>query len=337
MKKEAMLYEKLPGESVHCFLCSHHCRINNNDFGFCRVRQNIDQILYTHVYGAAIAQHVDPIEKKPLYHFLPDSFAYSIGTIGCNFHCGFCQNWEISQAAGQARSAEDYGTPCTPAEVVKQAVANGCMSIAFTYTEPTIFFEYAYDTGRLAREKGLRNIFVTNGYMTEETLMTASPWLDAANVDLKSWQEKYYREKCLGRLKPVLNTIRRMKELDIWVEITTLLVPGENDFPEELEGIATFIADLDVDIPWHISAFHPSYEFMDRPSTEIGSLEEARKIGRQAGLRYVYLGNVPVENHTVCPHCGKPMIQRKGRLVEMAGARNGQCPDCGTMIAGVWK
>ncbi len=183
----------------------------------------------------------------------------------------------------------------------------------------------------------MRNVFVTNGYMTEEAVMTAAPWLDAANVDLKSWQEKYYREKCLGRLKPVLNTIRRMKELDIWVEITTLLVPGENDFPEELEGIASFIADVDVDIPWHISAFHPSYEFMDRPSTEIGSLEEARKIGRQAGLRYIYLGNVPVENYTVCPHCGRTVIQRKGRLVEMAGTRNGQCPDCGTVIAGVWK
>lgn len=332
-----MLYEKMPGDAVHCFLCSHHCRINNHDFGFCRVRQNIDQILYTHVYGATIARHVDPIEKKPLFHFLPDSLAYSIGTIGCNFHCGFCQNWEISQAAKRIQSTADYGIPLAPAEVVEQAIVNNCQSIAYTYTEPTIFFEYAYDTARLAREAGLRNVFITNGYMTEEALMTAAPWLDAANVDLKSWQEKYYREKCLGRMKPVLNTIRRMHELNLWVEITTLLIPGENDFPEELEGLASFIAGLDVNIPWHISAFHPSYEFMDRPSTEIGSLEEARKIGRQAGLRNIYLGNVPVENHTYCPHCRQTAIERKGRLVKMVGMRNGKCSTCDSPIPGVWK
>ncbi|MGW8161284.1 MAG: AmmeMemoRadiSam system radical SAM enzyme [Desulfobulbales bacterium] len=337
MKKEAMLYEKLPGESVHCFLCSHHCRIDNHDFGFCRVRQNIDQTLYTHVYSVAIARHVDPIEKKPLYHFLPNSMAYSIGTVGCNFHCGFCQNWQISQAPDRVRSEEDYGTPFAPEEVVEKALVKYCQSIAYTYTEPTVFFEYAYDTARLAREAGLRNIFVTNGYMTEKALLTIVPWLDAANVDLKSWQEAYYTDNCQGRLKPVLNTIRQMKELGIWVEITTLLIPGENDFPEDLHGIASFIADLDVDIPWHISAFHPSFQFMDRPPAEIRNLEEARKIGQEAGLRYIYLVNVPIENHTLCPSCGKAVIEREGRLVKLVGIQDGSCTGCGKAIPGTWK
>ncbi|MDW7773911.1 MAG: AmmeMemoRadiSam system radical SAM enzyme [Desulfobulbaceae bacterium] len=337
MKKEAMLFEKLKDESVHCFLCAHHCRIKNNDFGFCGVRQNIDQTLYTHAYGVSIARHVDPVEKKPLYHFLPGTSAYSIGTAGCNFHCGFCQNWQISQAAERIRSGEDYGEPLMPEEVVEQALANGCRSIAYTYTEPTIFFEYAYDTSRLARDRGLRNIFVTNGFMTEKALVTIAPWLDAANVDLKAWQEKYYRDVCRGRLKPVLETIRRMKELNIWVEVTTLLIPGENDSPGDLQGIAAFIADLDADIPWHISAFHPTYRFMDRPATGIESLKQAREIGREAGLRYIYLGNVPVENHTFCPRCGEALIERKGRMVERAGLRKGRCAACGGHIPGVWK
>jgi len=337
MKREAMLYERLADDSVHCFLCSHHCRIKNQDFGFCGVRQNIDQTLYTHVYGVTIAHHIDPVEKKPLYHFLPDSFAYSIGTVGCNFHCGFCQNWIISQAAGQVRSEEEYGIPLTPEKVVEHALAGNCKSIAYTYTEPTIFFEYAYDTSRLARENGLRNIFVTNGFMTEQALETISPWLDAANVDLKAWQEKYYKEYCRGRLKPVLETIRRMHEKGIWVELTTLLIPKENDSDEELQGIASFIADLDKDIPWHISAFHPTYQFMDRQPTETGSLKKAMLIGQSAGLRYIYLGNVQVENNTVCSQCGKIVIHRNDRRIAVAELREGKCPDCGHSIPGVWK
>jgi pyruvate formate lyase activating enzyme len=221
--------------------------------------------------------------------------------------------------------------------VVNQAESAGCASIAFTYTEPTIFFEYAYDTAGLAHERGIRNIFVTNGFMTEKALRKISPRLDAANVDLKAWQETYYRDICLGRMKPVLNTIRLMKELGIWVEITTLLIPGENDFPEDIEGIATFIADLDVNIPWHISAFHPSYKFMDRPPAEIRNLEEARKIGQDAGLRYIYLGNVPAENSTICPECGEIVIRRQGLSGEMTGLRDGKCHACGNPVPGVWK
>lgn len=337
MQKRAMLYEQLPGESVHCFLCSHHCRINDGEFGFCGVRQNIDHELYTHVYGEVIAKHIDPVEKKPLYHFLPGTTTYSIGTVGCNFHCGFCQNWEISQAAEQAKKKNMYGEPLSPDDAVQEAIVNDCRSIAYTYTEPTIFFEYAADTAKRAREAGLKNIFVSNGYMTKETLDIATSWLDAANIDLKTWQENFYRETCLARLKPVLNTIRYLKELGIWVEITTLLIPGENDFPEDLQGMASFIAGVDPEIPWHISAFSSAYKFQERPATEISSMEQARQIGHEAGLQHVYLGNVPADNHTACSSCGKTVIQRQGRLSGSQVLERGICPSCGKSVAGVWE
>jgi len=337
MKKEAMFYKKLPGSEVSCHLCSHYCRIKKDEFGFCGVRQNLDGTLYSHVYGVSVANHVDPIEKKPLYHFLPDSLAYSIGTVGCNFHCGFCQNWQISQAAEQSRAQQYYGLPMMPEKIVENAILSHCRSIAYTYTEPTVFFEYAYDTARLAHEKGLKNVFVTNGFMTEKAIETIADHLDGANVDLKSWHEEYYRETCSGRLKPVLNSIHRMKELGIWVEITTLLIPGENDSQEEIMNIADFIADVDVNMPWHISAFHPSYKFMDRRSTTEEMLERAREIGQQAGLHFVYLGNVQIDNNTVCAGCGRTLIKRRAALVGRMDLENGCCPGCNLPLPGVWS
>ncbi|MBE0480035.1 MAG: AmmeMemoRadiSam system radical SAM enzyme, partial [Dehalococcoidia bacterium] len=256
MKKKAMLWEKTDEGKVHCFLCSHHCRIADTRVGVCGVRRNEAGELHTLVYAATISANVDPIEKKPLYHFLPGSTSYSIATIGCNFQCGFCQNWQISQAARQEGGLVS-GYEMMPGEVVKEAQRFKCASISYTYTEPTIFFEYAYDTSRLAREAGLRNVFVTNGFMTREALDTIQPYLDAANVDLKSFREDYYKTICKARLKPVLDSITYMKELGIWVEVTTLIVPGSNDSEEELNDIAGFIAALDRDIPWHISRFHP--------------------------------------------------------------------------------
>lgn len=336
MKKEAMLYKKISDDEVSCHLCSHFCRIKNNEFGFCGVRQNLGGLLYTHVYGVTVANHVDPIEKKPLYHFLPDTLAYSIGAVGCNFHCGFCQNWQISQAAEQSREQKYYGLPMLPEKVVEHAKKSHCRSIAYTYTEPTIFFEYAYDTSQLALEEGMKNIFITNGYMTEEAIDTAADLLAAANIDLKSFQDDYYRETCSGRLKPVLNSIRHMKELGIWVEITTLLITGENDSQAELENIAGFIAEVDRDMPWHISAFHPSYKFMDRRPTTTEKLEQAREIGRRAGLSFVYLGNIPAENDTLCPHCGKTLIKRRGALVGNIQLKNGHCPGCSAGLPGIW-
>ncbi|MFH1996934.1 MAG: AmmeMemoRadiSam system radical SAM enzyme, partial [Candidatus Omnitrophota bacterium] len=255
MKREAMLYKRLENGSVACDLCAHRCVITDGKFGICGVRQNSRGVLYTLVYAEAIADHVDPIEKKPFYHFLPGSNSYSIATVGCNFRCGFCQNWRISQASKRDGLGDGY--ELRPEKVVREAIRNRCASISYTYTEPTIFFEYAYDTARIAKEKGLYNTFVTNGFMTGEALRTIEPFLDACNVDLKFASDKQYRDICKGRLEPVLDSIRCMRQLGIWVEVTTLVVPGENDSHDDLTWFAGSIAGIDKMIPWHISRFHP--------------------------------------------------------------------------------
>jgi len=334
MKKEAMLYEKLEGGKAHCFLCSHHCRIPEGKFGFCGVRKNEEGILFSYVYGEVIASHVDPIEKKPLYHFLPGSSAYSIATVGCNFRCGFCQNWQISQES--ARDGAQEGYELKPEEVVREAKKYRCQSISYTYTEPTIFFEYAYDTAKLAKKEGIANTFVTNGFMTRQALDTIKPYLDAANVDLKSFRDDFYKEKCKARLQPVLDSIKYMKESGVWVEVTTLVVPGENDSAEELEDIAEFIAKIDKGIPWHISRFHPDYQFTDHPATPVETLKAAKEIGKKCGLRYIYLGNVLEGVDTVCPGCEKPLIKRSYFAPEKTYMKGGGCPYCGVKIEGVW-
>ena len=336
MKKEASLYEKLENKLVHCFLCSHHCKIAPQKFGFCGVRQNIDGILYTQVYGRPCTLHVDPIEKKPLYHFLPGSTSFSIATIGCNFHCGFCQNWEISQAK-IGKQAELGREEVSPDEIVKHTLKNKCASISYTYTEPTIFFEYAYDTAKLAKEKGLYNNFVTNGYMTKECLEMAKGYLDAANVDLKFFKDSSYKKICAGSLEPVLDSIRLMHELGIWVEITTLVVTGENDSQEELSDIAKFIASVDKNIPWHISRFHPDYKFNDRCATPEATLKKAQDLGYQAGLTYIYVGNViGFGNDTHCPNCKKLLIKREVFSVLEYNIKAGKCSFCNAVIPGVF-
>lgn len=334
--KEALLYEKLADKYVHCFLCAHHCKIAHQKFGFCGVRQNIEGVLYTHVYGKPITMHVDPIEKKPLYHFLPASFSFSIATIGCNFHCGFCQNWEISQSKVRD-GAELEEREVSPEEVVKAALKNRCKSISYTYTEPTVFFEYALDTAKLAKAKGLYNIFVTNGYMTKDALILIKPYLDAVNVDLKFFRDESYRKVCAGSLAPVLDSIRLMREMGIWVEITTLVVPGENDSKEELSGIAKFIAGADKNIPWHISRFHPDYKFTDYQSTPEIILKKAQEIGNKAGLNYIYAGNVHGwGNDTYCPVCKKLLIQREGFNVLENNISRGKCGHCSAAVSGVF-
>jgi len=304
MIKEAMLYKKFPGNIAHCYLCSHYCKIPDGKFGFCGVRQNCDGQLNTLVWGEVIASHVDPIEKKPLYHFLPGSYTYSIATIGCNFRCGFCQNWQISQetknvGAGPCAcpsQGDHRGLPLhmNTDDIVEEAKKNNCKSVSYTYTEPTIFFEYAYDTAKLVKAAGLKNIFVTNGYMTLEAIKTIKPYLDAANIDLKFFKDSSYRDNCKGKLKPVLDSIVLMHELKIWVEITTLVIPGLNDSEEELTGMAKFIASIDKGIPWHVSAFHPDYKFTDYPLTSVKTLQNAQRIGYGAGLKFVHLGNVMI-------------------------------------------
>lgn len=342
--KEAMLYEKSENKFVHCYLCSHHCKIAHQKFGFCGVRQNINGILYTHTYGKVIAAHIDPIEKKPLYHFFPGSSAFSIATIGCNFRCGFCQNWEISQSSFREGLSPKGTVPVfkgeelLPQQIVMQALRNKCISISYTYTEPTIFFEYAFETAKLAREKGLYNSFVTNGYMSKECLETIKPYLDAANVDLKFFKDSSYKKNCGASLGPVLDSIRLMRDLGIWVEITTLVVPGENDSEEELTGIAEFIASVDKNIPWHISRFHPDYNFADRKPTPEVTLRKAEKIGFATGLNFVYAGNVwGWGNDTYCPACKKLLIKREMFSVLEYNIKESRCIFCDTVISGVFK
>jgi pyruvate formate lyase activating enzyme len=334
MKKEAMFYEKLENKIVHCFLCGHQCRIADGKAGFCGVRKNESGTLFSLVYRNAIATNVDPIEKKPLYHFLPGSHSFSIATAGCNFRCGFCQNWEISQM--NILEVPDYiSRDLGPDAVVSGAIRKNCQSISYTYTEPTIYFEYAYDCAKIAREKGLKNVFVTNGYMSKQALETIQPYLDAANVDLKYFKEESYKKICSGNLQPVLDSIKLMKELGIWVEVTTLVVPGSNDSPEELKGIAGFLAGVDKDMPWHISRFFPNYQMTGLDATPEETLKMAEEIGRKAGLKYIYVGNVQGwGNDTHCHNCKKLLIKREGFDILKNNIKGTKCAFCSTEIPG---
>ena len=282
---KCVLYKKEKNSKVRCLACSHKCLILKNNTGICNVRKNINGKLYLLVYGKIVARHVDPIRKKPLYHFLPNTNTYSIGTIGCNFKCGFCQNYDISQ------SREIVGEEVTPGKIVEEAIKNKCKSISYTYNEPTIFAEFAKDTAVLAHKKGLENIFVTNGYMSKECLNFLDGFIDAMNVDLKSLNEQFYRKICKAKLQPVLDTIKMAYDKKIHIEITTLIVPGLNDSEKELEKIAKFISSIDKNIPWHISRFFPMYKMKDKKITDLNILKKAEAIGKKY-LNYVYVGNV---------------------------------------------
>jgi pyruvate formate lyase activating enzyme len=340
---EALLYEQLENRRVKCNLCAHRCRIEPGHKGVCLVRENRDGILHTLTYGIPLSQAVDPIEKKPLFHFHPGSTAFSIATAGCNFRCSFCQNADISQMPRER--GQILGHQATPQAVVRAAQRSGSQSIAYTYTEPTIFFEYSYDIARLAHEKGIASVYVTNGYMTGEMLELFQglandhePWLDAANVDLKAFRDETYRRVCGARLQPVLDSLKRMKELGVWVEVTTLVVPDMNDSVGELEDIAHFIAtELGMETPWHVSRFHPDYKMYDRDATPQSTLRLAHELGRKAGLRYVYVGNMPGVHleDTLCPGCNKAVIERWGFQVKKRHTRDGRCVHCGTIIDGV--
>lgn len=329
----AMLAHALADNWVRCDLCAHRCRIPPGKRGICAVRVNHDGRLFTLVYGKAIAAHVDPMEKKPLYHFLPGSLIFSIATAGCNFHCAFCQNWDISQMA-KGEHGQITGEPFPPEQVVAAARRAGCRSIAYTYSEPTIFFEYAYDVAQLAHEAGLKNVFVTNGYQTPETIELMQGVIDAANVDLKAFRDATYRAVCGARLQPVLDAIQLMHRAGIWLEVTTLIVPGQNDSDSELRDIARFIASVSHDIPWHISRFHPDYRMLDRAATPRGALMRAAEIGKEEGLRYIYVGNLPGTGHedTHCPACGRTVIHRMGYSVRN-DLKGNCCPQCGTSLA----
>jgi len=334
---EAWLYERLPEQRVRCRLCSHHCIIGNGKRGTCQVRDNRNGILETRVYGRLIAAGDDPIEKKPLFHLLPGSRSFSIATVGCNFKCRFCQNADIAQLPAD-RNGVIMGDPITPQQVVTATLDRRCASIAYTYTEPTVFFEFACDTAELAHDQGIKNVFVTNGFMSTEALERVSPWLDAANVDLKAYSDDFYKKQCGARLEPVKATLVAMKRLGIWVEVTTLIIPGLNDDPGELSDLAAFIAgELGVDTPWHVSRFHPTYRLTDRDATPVKTLLAARQIGMDAGLRYVYTGNIPGRGgeDTVCPGCGRIVIARRVFQIAQIRIRDGRCDGCQTVIDGI--
>jgi len=334
--KNASFYTKDAGAIVHCGLCPHRCRIKPGAVGTCGVRRNDGGALVSLVYGLTIAENVDPIEKKPLFHFLPGTTSFSIATAGCNLRCKHCQNADISQLPRDAGRVA--GRPLPPEEVVRGALKAGCASISYTYTEPTIFFEYAHDTAVLANRAGLKNVFVSNGYTAAEPLRSIAPYLDAANIDLKSSTDAFYRKICGARLQPVLDTLKLYRELGIWLEVTTLVIPGENDSDEDLSGCAHFVADqLGRDVPWHVSAFRPTYLLTERPPTPPETLRRAQRIGLEAGLQFVYQGNIPGEGEeTLCPGCGKIVIARYGYAVRANRLREGRCPDCGVAVPGVW-
>jgi pyruvate formate lyase activating enzyme len=334
--KEAYLYDKLENERVRCVLCNHHCLIESGTKGRCGVRENRSGTLVSLVYGKVVASHVDPIEKKPLFHYLPGTLSYSIATVGCNFKCLFCQNADISQMPSDHERIT--GQQMTPARIVEEASASRSATIAYTYTEPTIYFELAVDTARIATQRGFKNVFVSNGYMTTQCLQEIFPDLHAANIDLKAFSESFYKEQCGAKLGPVLKTLETMNEMGVWLEVTTLLIPGLNDSSDELRQIARFLADLNPDIPWHISRFHPTYRLTHIPSTPPEKIRKARDIGYESGLKYVYTGNLPGDEgeKTFCHACSELLIDRVGFLVTHSKIEKNCCPKCGERIPGVW-
>jgi len=340
MNKEAYLSQTLSGGVVQCQVCEHFCAIKPGGTGKCGVRRNEDGTIYLTVYAEPVAVHVDPIEKKPLFHFLPRSGALSVGTFGCNLRCSFCQNWQMSQAWDAADRAARQVQQVPPEALVNTCLREGIPIIAYTYNEPTVFYEYTYDTAKLAHQQGIKNVYVSNGFMSQAALDMIEPYLDGINVDLKAFTDEFYREQCGGRLEPVKRNITHIaRETDIWIEVTTLLIPGLNDSEEELQEMAAWLAEVSPDLVWHVTAFHPDYEMLERPPTSQRALARAYEIGKEAGLRYVYVGNVRDADResTYCPECGKKLIQRHWYSVQEMWSGGGVCPGCGHALAGVWS
>ena len=328
---EASFYSKAADGAVDCFLCNHRCHIPDGKLGFCRVRRNRGGTLYSLVYGRLISNAVDPIEKKPLYHFLPGTGSFSIATPGCNFRCRFCQNYSISQTSGERLAGL---AQVAPERVVEAARRTKTATIAYTYTEPTIFMEYALDCAALAHEQGIRNVFVTNGFESPEAVEAMTGLIDAANVDVKAFNDAFYRRLCKARLQPVLDTVRRMHEQGILVEVTTLLIPGQNDDEAELKALARFLVDVSPDVPWHISRYHPDYQCHEPPPTPPEAVFRAVEIGLDAGLRFVYAGNLRAGEYenTRCPSCQATVVRRTGFLVQEIKLSAGRCGACGAEL-----
>jgi pyruvate formate lyase activating enzyme len=335
-EREARYYRKLDGGAVQCVLCPNFCSIGEGGRGICRVRRNRGGALYTLVYGAPCAVHVDPIEKKPFFHVLPGTRSYSISTVGCNMRCVFCQNWQISQAAPE--ESVSYDLP--PEKVVEGALQNDCATIAFTYTEPTVFYEYMLDIAKLAKEEGVKCVMHSCGYINPDPLRELCRYLVAVDIDLKGFSEEFYRKLGQGHLAPVLETLKVLKEEGVWIEITNLLIPGENDEPALIRSMCKWIKDnLGDEVPLHFSRFYPAYKLQNLPPTPIETVERSRKIALEMGLKYVYVGNIPGHpgESTFCPNCKKMVLQRLGYTVMSNNIVKGKCKFCGYEIKGVWS
>lgn len=331
----ALHFEKLAKKKIRCLLCPHRCVISKGDRGSCRVRENRDGEYYTLVYSNPCAVHIDPIEKKPLFHFLPGTTALSIATAGCNFSCKNCQNWDISQTSPDHTANYELG----PKQIVDLAIAYKTPTIAYTYTEPTVFFEYMLDTAKQAKEKGILNIYHSNGYINQTPLRELAPYLDGANIDLKGYSNEFYQDITGGSLDPVIETLKTLKQQGVWLEITNLVIPTKNDSDTMLQDLCTWIKqNLGNDTPVHFSRFHPQYKLQNIPPTPIETLKKAAEIARGIGLDYVYIGNVPglKEENTYCPSCGKLIIARKGYRITGIYLKNGECKFCKAKISGKW-
>ncbi|UZP68142.1 AmmeMemoRadiSam system radical SAM enzyme [Desulfovibrio mangrovi] len=329
-------WKTLKDDTVQCRLCAHACVIKAGAVGRCGVRHNMEGALFTATYDRIAAANLDPVEKKPLYHFLPSTTTFSFGTMGCNLRCSFCQNYSLSDPPHHGVPVQ--GQLVTPEVLVDEALRLNAQSISYTYSEPTIFYELMADTASRAIEHGLMNVMVSNGFQSKECLDSLNGLIHACNIDLKAFTEEFYETHCGAKLKPVLRNLKHIVSMGWWLEVTTLLIPGANDSDAELNDIACFIRDeLGKHVPWHISRFHPTHRMLDRPPTPLERLERAWEIGKQCGLEYVYLGNVhghPSE-HTACPSCGKIVIRRTGYRTLFKGAH--VCQTCGTSIPGIWS
>ena len=335
---EARYYRKasVPKNGAECRLCPRECVVPDGELGFCRARKNTKGTLYALGYAAPCAIHVDPIEKKPFYHVHPRSTSFSIASAGCNLRCRFCQNWQISQVS----PLETTNHFLPPEEVVEMALKSGSESIAYTYTEPTNFFEYMIDVAALARKRGLLNVYHSNGYINPEPLKELTAYLDAADIDLKGFTESFYHTLCDAKLKPVLETLKILKEKGVWIEITNLVIPGQNDDVATIADMCTWIRrDLGPDVPVHFSRFFPMYKMTNISPTPVSTVERAREIAMKAGLHYAYTGNIPghAGESTYCPGCKKVVIKRVGYSIQANEVKNGKCKFCGVPIKGIWS
>jgi pyruvate formate lyase activating enzyme len=334
---EAMFYERLGGGKVRCSLCPRGCVVGDGERGYCRVRENLNGIYYSMVYGRVCTYHVDPIEKKPLFHVAPGTTAFSLATVGCNLECKFCQNWEISQERPENVDAVNIA----PAKVVAAAVGAGAPAVAFTYTEPTVYFEYMLETARRAREAGLRSVMISSGFTAHDPLALVAATMTAIKIDLKAFTEDFYSRVCGGRLAAVLDSIVTVKKSGTWLELVNLVIPTLNDNDKDIDRMCKWLVEnVGNEVPIHFTRFYPTYKLANLPPTPVSAVERARQVALARGIKFAYVGNVPAGHpgeSTYCPGCGEVVIKRAAYTILANNLRAGKCPKCATPIAGIWS